>query len=268
MLHSSLKTPRTLDGGLPLGKEHPYSKLRSMWWAFPFLQLYVLHRMRSLQYYLLYHDTKGTAPQVNIFMGIGLLSMPFAMRQSGWMGMFALAIATAVFCVSGKLIVCNFEKMPPDVAHTYPALGAPPNSECISSSYAKQKGVCASGPAYGPLRYHVIAHVFSPMLTQFVQETPCAACLCGLPYNGSHCCIEGRTADHLSSSLCRQAALSAPYAFCAGRYALGKTGFWSILALAFTEFFGDSLIVLIVMWQEIAALLHPVQGEARAACPM
>lgn len=110
-----------------------------------FLQLCVLQRMRSLQYYLLYFDTKCTAPQVNIFMGIGLLSMPFAMRQSGWMGMFALAIATAVFCVSGKLIVCNFEKMPPDVAHTYPALGAPPNSECISSSYAKQKGVCALG---------------------------------------------------------------------------------------------------------------------------
>jgi hypothetical protein len=50
--------------------------------------------------------------------------MPFAMRQSGWLGMLALAIATAVFCVSGKLIVRNFEKMPPDVAHTYPALGA------------------------------------------------------------------------------------------------------------------------------------------------
>ena len=61
--------------------------------------------------------------QVNIFMGIGLLSMPFAMRQGGWVGMLALAIATAVFCISGKLIVRNFEKMPPDVAHTYPALG-------------------------------------------------------------------------------------------------------------------------------------------------
>ena len=61
--------------------------------------------------------------QVNIFMGIGLLSMPFAMRQGGWVGMLALAIATAVFCISGKLIVRNFEKMPSDVAHTYPALG-------------------------------------------------------------------------------------------------------------------------------------------------
>ena len=64
--------------------------------------------------------------QVNIFMGIGLLSMPYAMSQSGWLGMVALGIATAVFCISGKLIVRNFEKMPADVAHTYPALGMPP----------------------------------------------------------------------------------------------------------------------------------------------
>lgn len=63
--------------------------------------------------------------QVNIFMGIGLLSMPYAMSQSGWLGMLALGIATAVFCISGKLIVRNFEKMPADVAHTYPALGMP-----------------------------------------------------------------------------------------------------------------------------------------------
>ncbi|CAL5228951.1 g12183 [Coccomyxa viridis] len=110
---------------------------------------------------------QATFNMVNIFMGIGLLSMPYAMSQSGWLGMVALGIATAVFCISGKLIVRNFEKMPADVAHTYPALG---------------------------------------------------------------------------------------------QYALGRTGFWGISALAFTEFFGDSLIVLIVMWQEISALLSPMQG--------
>lgn len=57
-------------------------------------------------------------------MGIGLLSMPFAMRQGGWVGMGALSVATAVFCLSGKLIVRNFEKMPANTSHTYPALGA------------------------------------------------------------------------------------------------------------------------------------------------
>ena len=36
---------------------------------------------------------------------------------------------------------------------------------------------------------------------------------------------------------------------------MGKTGFYTVGTLAFTEFFGDSLIVLIVMWQELAAVL-------------
>ncbi|KAK9907650.1 hypothetical protein WJX75_007699 [Coccomyxa subellipsoidea] len=66
---------------------------------------------------------QATFNMVNIFMGIGLLSMPFAMKQGGWIGMAALAGATAVFCLSGKLIVRNFDKMPPNTSHTYPALG-------------------------------------------------------------------------------------------------------------------------------------------------
>lgn len=179
-----------------------------------FLQLCVLHRIRNLQHYHIHFDNKAAASQVNIFMGIGLLSMPFAMRQSGWMGMLALAIATAVFCVSGKLIVCNFEKMPPDVAHTYPALGAPPNSECSSSSHARQKGVCAQGPAYGLLRYNVRCACSQPCVNKiFARSIKRCICSCGLPHNGSHCGIEGRTADHLGSSQCRQAALSAPMPF-------------------------------------------------------
>lgn len=49
---------------------------------------------------------------VNVYMGIGLLSMPYAMRLSGWSGLAALAIAAAVFCASGKLIVKSFERLP------------------------------------------------------------------------------------------------------------------------------------------------------------
>ncbi|EIE27286.1 hypothetical protein COCSUDRAFT_45803 [Coccomyxa subellipsoidea C-169] len=110
---------------------------------------------------------------VNIFMGIGLLSMPFAMKQGGWVGMGALAAATAVFCLSGKLIVRNFDKMPPNTSHTYPALG---------------------------------------------------------------------------------------------RLAMGKAGFYTVGSLAFAEFFGDSLIVLIVMWQELMAVL-PDRGELALGPP-
>ena len=56
-------------------------------------------------------------------MGIGLLSVPYAMRLSGWLGLVALAATTALFCLSGKLLIHAFDKLPPGTAHTYPALG-------------------------------------------------------------------------------------------------------------------------------------------------
>ena len=61
--------------------------------------------------------------QINIFMGLGLLSMPYAMRLSGWLGLAAMAALTCLFCLSGKLIVHAFDKMPLHRAQTYPALG-------------------------------------------------------------------------------------------------------------------------------------------------
>lgn len=59
---------------------------------------------------------------VNVYMGIGLLSMPYAMRLSGWFGLIALAVAAAVFCASGKLIVKSFERLP-DGPKSYARLG-------------------------------------------------------------------------------------------------------------------------------------------------
>ena len=56
-------------------------------------------------------------------MGLGLLSMPYAMRLSGWLGLAAMATLTCLFCLSGKLIVHAFDKMPLHHAQTYPALG-------------------------------------------------------------------------------------------------------------------------------------------------
>lgn len=61
--------------------------------------------------------------QINIFVGMGLLSMPYAMKLSGWLGLVGLAALTALFCLSGKLIVRAFDKMPSHQPHTYPALG-------------------------------------------------------------------------------------------------------------------------------------------------
>jgi hypothetical protein len=92
------------------------------------LLVYLKSKTTCTELYFYRSANVDLAWQVNIFMGIGLLSMPFAMKQGGWIGMAALAGATAVFCLSGKLIVRNFDKMPPNTSHTYPALGASSSS--------------------------------------------------------------------------------------------------------------------------------------------
>ena len=45
---------------------------------------------------------------------------------------------------------------------------------------------------------------------------------------------------------------------------MGSFGHNLVATLAFTEFFGDTLIVLIVMWQELASLLPAGQGALLA----
>lgn len=59
-----------------------------------------------------------------VSFGGRLLSCPYAMRLSGWSGLAALAAITALFCLSGKLIVAGFESIPAHVPRTYPNLGA------------------------------------------------------------------------------------------------------------------------------------------------
>jgi len=61
--------------------------------------------------------------QVNIYMGLGLLSMPYAMRLAGWFGLLALMASTAVFCISAKLLIRAFQTLPAGMLHSYPNLG-------------------------------------------------------------------------------------------------------------------------------------------------
>ena len=56
-------------------------------------------------------------------MGLGLLSMPYALRLAGWSGLLVLMAVTAIFCTSGKLLVQAFEALPPGTPQTYPNLG-------------------------------------------------------------------------------------------------------------------------------------------------
>lgn len=60
---------------------------------------------------------------INVFMGIGLLSMPYAMRLSGWAGLGGLLLAATLFCISGKLIVRGFDRIPAGVPQSYSQLG-------------------------------------------------------------------------------------------------------------------------------------------------
>lgn len=49
---------------------------------------------------------------------------------------------------------------------------------------------------------------------------------------------------------------------------MGNVGFYAVGTLAFAEFFGDSLIALIVLWQELTAVL-PDRGadiQTHASC--
>lgn len=57
-----------------------------------------------------------------------MLSMPYAVALGGWASLAALVVAAALFCLSGLLIVKNFDKVPAGMPHTYPALGACPTS--------------------------------------------------------------------------------------------------------------------------------------------
>ncbi len=62
---------------------------------------------------------------MQIYMGLGLLSMPYAMRLSGWLGLLALMASTAVFCISAKLLIRAFQTLPAGMIHSYPNLGEP-----------------------------------------------------------------------------------------------------------------------------------------------
>lgn len=56
-------------------------------------------------------------------MGIGVLSMPYAMAMSGAAGVLSVALCCVLFCTSGKCIAWSMDRLPPGVPHSYPQLG-------------------------------------------------------------------------------------------------------------------------------------------------
>lgn len=59
---------------------------------------------------------------VNVYVGLGLLSKPYAVAEGGWTSVVALALLCAVANVTGKLIVRGFAKLPAK-DRTYAGLG-------------------------------------------------------------------------------------------------------------------------------------------------
>lgn len=69
--------------------------------------------------------THACAPplQVNLFLGVGLLSMPYAIHKGGWAALVPLCLVTSLFGLSAHLIIAAFDRLPPLVPKTYPELG-------------------------------------------------------------------------------------------------------------------------------------------------
>lgn len=62
--------------------------------------------------------------QVNIFIGLGLLSCPYAFKAGGYVsGVLLLTVIAPLFCLSGHLIVAAFQYLPLTAPRSYPELG-------------------------------------------------------------------------------------------------------------------------------------------------
>lgn len=89
--------------------------------------------------------TSNYCMQVNIYMGLGLLSMPYAMKLAGWCGVLSLMAASLTFCLSAKLLIHAFKTLPPGVPHTYANLGQISYSKPLQDSHCgHHRGRCFS----------------------------------------------------------------------------------------------------------------------------
>lgn len=61
---------------------------------------------------------------LNIFVGLGLLTMPYACMKGGWAALAVLLVLVPLFATSGQLICRAFDLLPATAPRTYPALGA------------------------------------------------------------------------------------------------------------------------------------------------
>lgn len=73
-----------------------------------------LHRPTILQ---------GSVSIINILLGIGILSMPYAMRGAGVAGLLSVILCCFLFCNTGKFIHWGLDMIPDRSQRDYPGLG-------------------------------------------------------------------------------------------------------------------------------------------------
>lgn len=60
---------------------------------------------------------------LNLYVGLGLLSMPYAFKLGGWASIAALIPLILLFCLSAHLLTASLDAVSNEVAPTYPNLG-------------------------------------------------------------------------------------------------------------------------------------------------
>eukprot|EP00850_Spirogloea_muscicola_P001561 SM000006S19326 [mRNA] locus=s6:2563:5686:- [translate_table: standard] len=60
---------------------------------------------------------------MNLYVGLGLLSIGYAVRLGGWLSLAMLVACAAVFCTSAKLLCWSLERLPAGTPHSYASLG-------------------------------------------------------------------------------------------------------------------------------------------------
>ncbi|BBN16514.1 hypothetical protein MPTK1_7g06990 [Marchantia polymorpha subsp. ruderalis] len=73
---------------------------------------------RSLQ-----TDLQTIINTINLYVGVGILSLGYAVRLGGWASMVLQAVLALLLCYSAKLICRSFDRVPPNLVPSYPNLG-------------------------------------------------------------------------------------------------------------------------------------------------
>eukprot|EP00892_Ulva_mutabilis_P008914 jgi/Ulvmu1/6395/UM003_0023.1 len=66
---------------------------------------------------------QGSVSIINILLGVGILSMPYAMRSAGAAGVLSVFVCCFLFCTTGKFIHWGLDLIPANAPRNYPGLG-------------------------------------------------------------------------------------------------------------------------------------------------